>query len=254
MCSLTLALTGLTTGLSMASTYQQSRAQAAAYNAQAEAAMAQAQAAKQQADTAYQNAKIQNRKGEQVAEQYVQQQRQMDARRKLILGQQTAAAGAAGLASGIGSSLDMYIATNNAWEEDSTNLLENQRNAIYDNYVQEVNLRNQGNVYIAQSHNLESQADSYRQQASAAKTAGNWSMFGTLLGGATSMIGAGSSGGSSASAGGKAQMPTAAGYYDSASDAAFAGLSGYTPKTTGVYQGMYNSFGPQKKTKGFSIF
>ena len=55
MCSISLALMGVTTGLQMAGQYQQSRAQAAAYEAQAQAA--------------YQNAKIQNKKGEIMAEQ-----------------------------------------------------------------------------------------------------------------------------------------------------------------------------------------
>ena len=106
MCSLTLALTGLTTGLSMVGQYQQSRAQAAAYEAQAQAAQiqaeAQAEAARQQAEATrlqakyeaqqaeaeYQNARIQNRKGEQTAEQFAEQQRQLDARRRLTIAQQ----------------------------------------------------------------------------------------------------------------------------------------------------------------------
>lgn len=189
MCSLTLALTGLTTGLQMAGQYQQSRAQAAAYNAQAQ--------------VAEQNAKIQNRKGEQIAEQYAQQQRQLDAKRRLAIGQQVAAAGSSGIAAGIGSSLDILSATNNAWEEDSLNLLSNQRNATYDNYVGEVNQRNQANAA--------------RAQAKAAKQAGNMAMFGTLLSGAASMYGMKGAGGSGAGA----AEPTA--YYGGAQ----AGSAGY---------------------------
>lgn len=211
MCSITLALTGLTTGLSMASQYQQSRAQASAYEAQAEAAKQQAEAARlqakyqqQQADAEYQNARIQNRKGEQIAEQYAEQQRQLDARRRLAVAQQTTQAGASGIVGGLGSSLDIYNASMDAWNQDSLNLLSNQRNATYDNYVQEVNIRNQGNALVAQSANTKQQANQYDQQAvnlkaqaSAAKSAGNWAMFGTLLGGATSMMGMGGGGASS---------------------------------------------------------
>lgn len=232
MCSLTLALTGLTTGLQMAGQYQQSRAQAAAYNAQAE--------------VAEQNAKIQNRKGEQIAEQYAQQQRHLDAKRRLAIGQQVAAAGSSGIAAGIGSSLDIIGATNNAWEEDSVNLLSNQRNATHDNYVTEVNYRNQ--------------ASSARAQADAAKSAGNMAMFGTLLGGAASMYGMQSAGRGSAAptateTAAAAQTPTAAGYRAVASDTAFSGIGGYAAKATGTYTGMSGvTFGPKVKTKGFNLF
>ena len=231
MCSITMALAGLSTGFQMAGQYQQSRAQAAAYNAQAE--------------VAEQNARIQNRKGEQIAEQYAQQQRQMDAKRRLAVGQQVAAAGSSGIAAGIGSSLDILTATQNAWEEDSLNLLANQRNATYDNYVTEVNQRNQ--------------AAAARAQADAAKSAGNMAMFGTLLSGAASMYGMRSAGGSTAptatETAAAAQTPTAASTYARAADTAFGGLPGYAAKTTGVYQGYTGSFGPQiVKTKGFSLF
>lgn len=206
MCSLTLALTGLATGLQMAGQYQQSRAQAAAYNAQAEAAE--------------QNARIQNRKGEQIAEQYAQQQRQMDAKRRLAIGQQVAAAGSSGIAAGIGSSLDILTATQNAWEEDSLNLLTNQRNATYDNYVTEVNQRNQ--------------AAAARAQADAAKSAGNMAMFGTLLGGAASMYGMAKSSAKQAktkAANSVAQTPTAAPYQSVAIDNTFAGNAFHTNST-----------------------
>ena len=184
MCSLALALTGLTTGLSVAGQYQQSRAQAAAYEAQA-------QAAQQQADAAYQNARIQNKKGEIMAEQYAEKQRDLDNRRKLIAGQQAAQAGASGISGSVGSPLDVYTASMEGWGQDSLNLLNDQRNDQYSNYINEVNFRNQGNSFTAQSSNL-------KAQASAAKQAGNLAMFGTLLGGAASMYGmkGGSSSGS----------------------------------------------------------
>lgn len=161
MCSLTLALTGLTTGLQVAGQYQQSRAQAAAYEAQAQAA--------------YDNAKIQNKKGEIMAEQYAQEQRELDNRRRLIVGQQNAQAGASGIAGGVGSALDVYTSGMDAWGQDSINLLNNQRNDEWGNYVGEVNYRNQGNAAKA--------------NAKAAKQAGNLAMASTLLGAAASMYG-----------------------------------------------------------------
>ena len=173
MCSIALALTGLTTGLQMAGQYQQSRAQSAAAEAQAQAA--------------YQNAKIQNRQTEQIAENAAVEQRKLDARRKLVVGQQNAQAGASGLAGGIGSALDVYNASMDAWQEDSLNALWNQRNNTYNSYVKEVNYMNQGNAYKA--------------QAKAAKQAGNIAMAGTLLSGAASMFGMGSNSATSSSGG-----------------------------------------------------
>lgn len=173
MCSVTMALAGLTTGLQMAGQYRESRAQAAALNAQA--------------DAAYQNAKIQNRKSEQLAERYAQEQRELDNKRRLVAGQQAAAAGASGIAGGVGSALDVYTATNEAWKQDSLNLLSNQRSDTHDSYIQEVNYTNQGN--------------SYRSQAKAAKQAGNWAMVGTLLSGAASMYGMKTGGASSSGTG-----------------------------------------------------
>ena len=267
MCSLTLALTGLTTGLSMASQYQQSRAQAASYEAQAQAAQQQAEAARlqakyqqQEAEAQYQNARIQNRKGEQIAEQYAEQQRQLDAKRRLTTSQQNVQAGASGIVGGLGSGLDIYNASMEAWNQDTLNLLGNQRNAIYDNYTQEVNLRNAGNAMVAQSANTNLQAKQYDQQAvnlkaqaSAAKTMGNWAMIGTLLGGAASMYGMkGSGGGSSGASAGTVQTPTAAPYQGVALDSAMSGISGYTPVTRGVVQGYATSFGPRVRVNSWS--
>lgn len=220
MCSISMALMGLTTGLQVAGQYQQSRAQAAAYTAQAEAAE--------------QNARIQNRKGEQIAENAAQEQRKLDNRMRLIAGQQNAQAGASGLVGGMGSALDVYNASMQAWSEDSTNLLNNQRNTIYDNYVQEVNFRNQGN--------------SYRAQASAAKSAGNMAIAGTLLGAASSMIGMGGGGSASSSTStSTVNTPTAAGWQARGMDAAFGGMSGYSNVSTGAVQGLTQAFGPAVK-------
>lgn len=273
MCSITMALAGLSTGLQMYGQQQQTKAAVASANAQAQAAADQAAATRmqaeqqrQQAEATYQNARIQSRKGEQIAEQYNQQQQHLDARRRLAIAANNASMGAAGIVSGVGSGLDILSATNDAWEQDSLNLLSNQRNATYDNYVQEVNLRNQGNAQVAQAGNLDMEARRYDQlsasyvdQARQAAKMGQIGMFGTLLGGAVSMIGmqgAGSSkaSGTEVSAGAQVQTPTAAGWQATGTDAAFSGISGYTPKSTGAYQGTFNSYGPKVKTKGFNLF
>lgn len=278
MCSLTLALAGVTTGLQMAGQYQQSRAQAAAYEAQAQSAQYQAEAQaesarlqaesarlqakyeQQQADAEYQNARIQNRKGEQMAEQYAEQQRKLDARRRLAVAQQTAQAGASGITGGLGSSLDIYNASMDAYSQDSLSLLNNQRNTMYDNYLQEVNLRNQGNAMVAQSANTKNQATMFdnqaedtlyqgrvqaanlRAQASAAKSMGNIAMVGTLLGGAASMYGMSGAGG--ASSGGNSA-------FYGGSQAGGAGYITGTPAVNSAWGSATAGFG--SGVNGFSV-
>jgi hypothetical protein len=241
---------------------QQAQAAVSAANAQAQAAADQAAATRVQAEqqrqaaqASYQNARIQNRKGEQIAEQYNQQQQKLDARRRIAIAQNNAAMGSAGIVSGVGSGLDILGATNEAWEQDSLNLLANQRNATFDNYVQEVNHRNQGNAYTAQAYNTDLQATqydrlsaSYVAQAEQAAKMGQIGVFTTLLSGAASMIGMKGAGGSSASgteisAGAQVQTPTAASTYARAADTAFGGLTGYAPKTMGNVQGVTGTFG-----------
>ena len=214
MCSISLALMGITTGMQMAGQYQQSRAQAAAYNAQAEAAE--------------QNAKIQNRKSEQIAENAAIEQRRLDNRMRLAAGQQAAQAGASGIAGGIGSALDVYNASMDAWQEDTQNALWNQRNNTYNSYVQEVNFRNQGNAL--------------RAQASAAKQAGNMAMAGTLLGAASSFIGGGGGG---ASAGGNTS-------YYGGSQAGSAGYITGTPAVNSAWNSVTSGFGTG--VNNFNVF
>ena len=228
MCSLTLALTGLTTGLQVAGQYQQSRAQAAAYEAQAQAA--------------YQNAKIQNKKGEIMAEQYAQQQRDLDARRRLVTGQQTAAAGASGISSTVGSPLDVYTASMEGWGQDTVNLLNNQRNDEWSNYVQEVNYRNQGNAA--------------RANAKAAKQAGNIAIASTLLGTAASMYGmrgAGSTGNTGGSVYAGPGTGSAAYLTGAPADSAF---SAFTANSAGWSAGnIYNMAGKTLKMRnGVGVF
>lgn len=230
MCSLTLALAGISTGLQAYGQYQQGKASAAAAQAQA--------------DAAYQNAKIQNRQSEQIAENAAQEQRKIDNRMRLVAGQQAAQAGASGIAGNIGSPLDVYNASMAAWQEDTQNALWNQRNNTYNSYVREVNYRNQGNAYSA--------------QAKAAKQAGTLNALGTLASGYFTMRGMGGGqktlAGEASSAPGVVNTPTAAGYVPGAMDTAFGGLSGYTPQTMGVYQGLTQSFGPKVRTTTWSGF
>lgn len=257
MCSITMALAGLSTGLSMYGQHQQTKAAVASANAQAQAAADQAAAARaqaeqqrQQAEASYQNARIQSRKGEQVAEQFAQKQQQLNARRSLAIASNNAQMGAAGIVSGVGSGLDILTATNDAWEQDSINLLENQRNATYDNYVQEVNYRNQGNAQQAQAFNTDLTAQqydrmsaSYVDQAKQAAKMGQIGMFSTLLSGAASMYGMRSAGGSTAptatETAAAAQTPTAAPYQSVAIDNTFAGNAFHTNSTVSTAWGTH---------------
>ena len=128
MCTLTAALTGL-------AGYGQYRAQSRAYEAQAKAYEAQAEAARQ-------NQKIAEVQRSQVADNYAQQQKKLDDRRRLVIGQQTAAAGASGLM-GTGSVMDANASAQQAYKQDSINLLSNQRNDAMSAWISQVNYINQ---------------------------------------------------------------------------------------------------------------
>lgn len=144
---------------------QQADAQVAYYNAQA--------------DAARQNAAIQEKQGEIIADQYAQQQQKLDARRKLVRGQQAAAAGASGLTT-TGSVLDVMGSSEDMYRKDTMNLLQNQRNDTWSNYVNVVNYRNQANAFDASAYNAQQQ--------------GKANKFNTILGTAASMYNIGSSG------------------------------------------------------------
>lgn len=267
-----MALVGLQTGLSMYGQHQQTKAAVASANAQAQAAADQAAAARaqaetqrQQAEASYQNARVQSRKGEQVAQQFLQKQQELDARRRIAIAQNNAQMGAAGIMSNVGSSLDILSGINSSWEQDSLNLLGNQRNATYDNYVQEVNYRNQGNAQTAQAFNTELTAqqydrlsDSYVDQAKQAAKMGQIGMFSTLLGGAASMIGMkGAGGGSGGSTVGSVYAGPGTGsaaYLTGApADSAF---SSFTANSAGWSSGnIYNMAGKTLKARnGVGVF
>ncbi len=156
---------GVMTLLSGVQEYQSNKAQANAqqsmYNNQAAAAEA--------------NAKIQERKGEQIADQYAQEQLKIDARRKIAAGQANAAFGASGLATDYGSGLDVLTSVEESHKEDSRNLLTNQRNEMFDNRVAVTNYQNDANANRAAAFNI-------GQQSKANGLA-------TILGTATSLAG-----------------------------------------------------------------
>lgn len=121
---------------------QQYNAQSALYNAQAKAAE--------------QNARISQVKQEQIAEQYAAQQSKLNDRMKLAAGQTAAQAGASGLQLS-GSPLDALSSSYDAWRDDSSTLLQNQRNDVWSEHVNEVNYQNQANAYRTSAANLQAQ-------------------------------------------------------------------------------------------------
>lgn len=204
MCSVTAAMLGLTAMQG----YTSYRSQNAQYQAQAAAYTAQADAARQ-------NARIQDRQREQIADQYAQKQQELDARRKLVLGQQNAAAGSAGLSGG--SVLDANAAAIDQWRTDSMNLLGNQRNDTKNAYINQVNYLNQAKQADAAAYNT-------RQQAKAARIS-------SLLNTAISMYGVSKTfGGTASKATGKLHHPSAlAGMPETMEDQVFA-VTKYKPQ------------------------
>lgn len=184
MCSVIAGLTALSGAMTYKSQQDQAKQQAAAYRAQA--------------DADEQNAKIENRKQEQIADNYAQQQRQLRARQRLSEGQQRAAAGSTGLGFS-GSQLDILSSSIDAYKQDSMNLLTNQRNDNYSSRVQETNYLNSANANRTAASNVKKNA---RLQG-----------ISTILGTAASVYGAvGGSrrGGSSATQTATASTPAAA--------------------------------------------
>ena len=154
MCTVALQIAG--TLFSAVGQIQQANAQAAYYNAQA-----------QQAD---QNAKIANRQQESVADAYASKQRELRQRAQVAAGQQAATYGARGLEGGAGSALDVLAGTYEGYQQDTRNLLTNQRNDVWGKQVDETNYQNQ--------------ASQARSAADNASTMGTWGAMSTLVSGA----------------------------------------------------------------------
>lgn len=140
--------------------HQQTKAQTAMYNAQAQAAEA--------------NARISDRKQQDIANQALQERDKMDNKMRLIAGQNTAEAGATGLSMS-GTPLQLMASSYDEYNKDINNWETSKNNSIYNEYLNGVNYRNEAN--------------SARAAAANAKTQGRMQMLGTILSGASSMYG-----------------------------------------------------------------
>lgn len=140
--------------------HQQAKAQTAMYNAQAQAAEA--------------NARISDRRQQDIANQALQERDKMDNKMRLIAGQNTAEAGATGLSMS-GTPLQLMASSYDEYNKDINNWETSKNNSIYNEYLNGVNYRNEAN--------------SARAAAANAKTQGRLQMLGTILSGASSIYG-----------------------------------------------------------------
>lgn len=144
-------------------------------------AKAQASAARAQADAAEQNAKIENRRQEQIADKYAQEDLHRRAQARLVQGRNAANAGAASLSTDVGTSVwDIMSSSEEQFQNDRNISLQNQRTDNYISRQQEANYINQANAYRAQADNIKKQS--------------NWNMATTILGTAAAITGNVSSG------------------------------------------------------------
>lgn len=140
--------------------HQQGRAQAAMYNQQARVAEA--------------NARISDRKQEQIADQALQERDKMSDKMRLIQGQNTAETGASGLMMA-GTPLQLMASSYDEYNKDIQNWENNKNNSIYNEYLNGMNYRNE--------------ASTARAAASNAKSQSRMAMLGTILSGASSIYG-----------------------------------------------------------------
>lgn len=141
---------------------------------------AQQRAYEAQARTARQNAAIAEAQRNQQADAYAQKQTQLNDRMRLVRGQAAAAAGAGGFTAE-GSVNDILESSYDAYQKDSINLLSQQRNDSWSQYVNQVNYLNQASAYDTAARNVRKQ--------------GHQRIFGTLLGTAAMAYGMGWIGG-----------------------------------------------------------
>ena len=167
MCSVLAGLTALSGFMSYQGQQAQADAQAAAYNAQAQAAE--------------RNARIENRRMEQDADNYARKSEELRQRQRIIEGQQRAQAGSAGLAMA-GSPMDILSAGYDAYNQDKMTLLSNQRNDNYNRRVTEGNYLNQAEGYRSAAKNVKSLA---KIQGAATILGTAASIYGMDLGGAS---------------------------------------------------------------------
>ena len=140
--------------------HQQGKAQAAMYNQQARVAEA--------------NARISDRKQEQIADQALQERDKMSDKMRLIQGQNTAETGASGLIMA-GTPLQLMASSYDEYNKDIQNWESNKNNSIYNEYLNGMNYRNE--------------ASTARAAASNAKSQTRMAMLGTILSGASSIYG-----------------------------------------------------------------
>ena len=157
--ALTLAATGLSTGIGVVGSIRQARAQSEQMEYQADVARQNQQLAEQQASA-------ERRQGY----ENMITQRQETAK---LIGRQRAAAGASGAVVDVGSNLDLQADTAAQGEIDAINTYNQALDRAYNYDVQAVNYGNQAAAYDA--------------SASSAKKAGYINAFGTAIGGLATM-------------------------------------------------------------------
>lgn len=159
MCN-PIALTAASMVGTLFTQHQQGKAQAAMYNQQARVAEA--------------NARISDRKQEQIADQALQERDKMSDKMRLIQGQNVAETGASGLTMS-GTPLQLMASSYDEYNKDIQNWESNKNNSIYNEYLNGMNYRNE--------------ASTARAAASNAKTQSRMAMLGTILSGASSIYG-----------------------------------------------------------------
>ena len=159
MCN-PIALTAASMVGTLFTQHQQGKAQAAMYNQQARVAEA--------------NARISDRKQEQIADQALQERDKMSDKMRLIQGQNTAETGASGLMMA-GTPLQLMASSYDEYNKDIQNWESNKNNSIYNEYLNGMNYRNE--------------ASTARAAASNAKKQTRMAMLGTIVSGASSIYG-----------------------------------------------------------------
>lgn len=159
MCN-PIALTAASMVGTLFTQHQQGKAQAAMYNQQARVAEA--------------NARISDRKQEQIADQALQERDKMSDKMRLIQGQNAAETGASGLMMA-GTPLQLMASSYDEYNKDIQNWETNKNNSIYNEYLNGMNYRNE--------------ASTARAAASNAKKQTRMAMLGTILSGASSIYG-----------------------------------------------------------------
>lgn len=159
MCN-PIALTAASMVGTLFTQHQQGKAQAAMYNQQARVAEA--------------NARISDRKQEQIADQALQERDKMSDKMRLIQGQNTAETGASGLMMA-GTPLQLMASSYDEYNKDIQNWENNKNNSIYNEYLNGMNYRNEASTARAAASNTKSQT--------------RMAMLGTILSGASSIYG-----------------------------------------------------------------